>query len=416
MDSLEISRRITDRLTALNGATAPRFRSWTGEEWGEDAVPATVVLEHPGALRALLLPLDDLTSAEAYLYGDVDVEGSMLHLLDFAAGLEGRLTPLDRLRILRLARKLPAGFRRDEAERPRFRGMLHSIRRDKASVTHHYDTGNDFFAQFLDPRMVYSCAHFLDPNESLEIAQRRKLDLICRKLQLSKGDRLLDVGCGWGALVNHAAQNYGVEATGITLSRQQAEFARLRSRELGVEARVTILEADYREVDGRFDAIASVGMVEHVGRKKLPEYFSRMRQRLAPGGQFLNHGITTRDRNRPRRPKSFVMTYVFPDGELRPVEELVAAAEAAGFELRDLESLRRSYAITLRNWVANLEANAARAIDLAGDRVYRIWRLYMAGAAISFEQASISVYQMLLSDPARPWTWGRRHLLATDDS
>ena len=227
--------------------------------------------------------------------------------------------------------------------------------------------------------MVYSCAHFLSPDEALEGAQRRKLDMICRKLNLGPGQRLLDVGCGWGSLVVHAAREYGVEAVGITVSGEQAEAARQLAKEAKVDDRVEILQRDYREIDGEYDAIASVGMFEHVGRNRLPQYFKQLRRLLAPGGQVLNHGIVTRSRGRGGRRSTFIRTYVFPDGELRPVDEAVAAAEDAGFELRDVEALRMSYALTLRRWVANLEANRDEAIRLVGDRVYRIWRAYMAG-------------------------------------
>jgi cyclopropane-fatty-acyl-phospholipid synthase len=227
--------------------------------------------------------------------------------------------------------------------------------------------------------------------------------------------RFLDVGCGWGSLVIHAARECGVHATGITLSREQAAAARQRALAAGVADRVGILECDYRELKGEFDAIASVGMVEHVGRKELVKYFGVLRGVLVPGGQVLNHGVVTRDRNLRRRTPTFVNTYVFPDGELTTVDAVAAAAEDAGLEVRDVESLRASYALTLRHWVSNLERNRDAAIAAAGEEVYRIWRLYMAGSAVAFERGRISVYQMLLSDSARPWTHGRSGLLAGDD-
>ena len=204
-------------------------------------------------------------------------------------------------------------------------------------------------------------------------------------------------------------------ATGITLSAAQATEARVRADRAGVGDRVEILEQDYRKVDGEFDSIASVGMVEHVGRKELPEYFTQLRRVLKPGGQLLNHGIVTRDRRARRITPTFINTYVFPDGELTPLDAMTGAAEDAGFEVRDAESLRASYALTLRHWVANLERNQDQAIESAGDLVYRIWRLYMAGSAVAFERGAISVHQLLLSDPSRPWTFGRNRLLAADD-
>jgi len=287
--------------------------------------------------------------------------------------------------------------------------------RDREAVSYHYDTGNDFFRLFLDQAMVYSCADFLDPDEDLDVAQRRKLDLICRKLDLCEGRRLLDVGCGWGALVIHAARRYGVEAVGITLSFEQAAEARTRAAQAGVGDRVDIRVQDYREVEGTFDAVASVGMVEHVGRENLQLYFRRLRELAKPGGIVLNHGIVDNSAGNGRRRPSFVRTYVFPDGDLRPLGETVTAAENAGFEVRDIEGLRASYALTLRRWVANLESSKAAAVRVAGEDTYRIFRAYMAGSAVAFERAAIGVHQLLLTDGRRPWRFGRSSFLATDD-
>ncbi|MDH3731825.1 MAG: cyclopropane-fatty-acyl-phospholipid synthase family protein, partial [Acidimicrobiia bacterium] len=298
------------------------------------------------------------------------------------------------------------------------KGRTHSPERDRSAVRYHYDTGNDFFEQFLDPEMVYSCAYFLDPEESLEAAQHRKLDLICRKLQLQPGQRLLDVGCGWGALVRHAAANFGVTAVGITLSPAQAAEAKLRVTQDGLDDRVTIEVRDYRKVKGEFDAIASIGMFEHVGESKLAEYFGKLHSLLAPGGVLLNHGITNRSRRRRfrRQRKTFVSTYVFPDGNLLPIDTSIGAAETAGFEARDAESLRADYALTLRSWVTNLEENREAAVAAADDVTYRIWRMYMAGSVVGFESAGISVYQVLYAKPERDWSFGRRWASAADDA
>lgn len=418
-DALAISRRIYDRLVTVSSAPPPRIRAWDGSIWGPAESRSTVVLNHPGSLRALMFPPNDLTAGEAYLYDDVDVEGDILEVLEFAASVAGSgVGRAARFRLARDLRRLPAEHRRTAASRPRVGGRLHSLRRDREAVSYHYDTGNDFYSLFLGGTMTYSCAYFLDPTESLDTAQHRKLDLICRKLELSPGMRFLDVGCGWGSLLIHAASNYGVTATGVTLSGEQAEHARRRAKELGLEDRVTVLEVDYRELKDEFEAIASVGMFEHVGRKKLPEYFRQTRRLLAPGGQFLNHGITLRNRQRRRgKPRpTFISTYVFPDGELEPVDLIAGEAESAGFELRDLESLRASYEQTLRRWVANIQENSAAAVAATNERTYRIWRLYMAGSAIGFRHGTVAVYQMLLTDPARPWRYGRRRLLAKDDS
>jgi len=418
MGALEASQSVYDVLCRVSTASPPRMRAWNGDSWGPSGAPATIVLNHPGALRSMLLPPNDLSAGEAYLYGDIDLEGEILPVLEFAATFENPgPTVQQRLQLMRALRSLPAGTGPPRPGRPIMRGLLHSLRRDRAAITYHYDTGNEFFATFLDPSMVYSCGYFLDPTEDLDKAQERKLDVICRKLDLRPGERLLDVGCGWGALSLHAAEHYGCEVTGITLSEEQAAYAGAWAAERGLEDRCGFEVQDYREVTGRFEKISSVGMFEHVGRAKLGVYFSRLRALLAPGGLALNHGITTRDRSKHlwNRP-TFVNTYVFPDGELHPVELSLAKAEAAGFEVRDLESIRESYTLTLRHWVKNLESNTDAAVSATNERVFRIWRLYMAGSAVAFDRAAISVYQMLLADPARPWTFGRRRLLATDDA
>ena len=417
MSALELTRRAYELLVDLGGDPIPRMRAWNGEEWGPADAAATIALNHPGALRTMLVPPNDLSAAEAYIYGDVDFEGDIYSLLRFGAALaEGRRGPLKTMRLLRLLRQLPEREGGDEVERPQFSGLLHSRRRDSKAVTHHYDTGNEFFAQFLDPQLVYSCAHFLSTTDSLEEAQHRKLDLISRKLRLTPGTRLLDVGCGWGAFVIHAARDYGVKATGITLSEAQASEARRRVAAAHLGDQVTIEVVDYRDVKGEFEAIASIGMVEHVGRKELRNYFEILRSHLAPGGQLLNHGIVTRDRKRSKGKPTFVNTYVFPDGELANIDAVIAAAEDAGFELRDAESLRASYALTLQRWVANLDANREAAIAASSEQIYRIWRLYMAGSSVAFDRSATSVFQLLLSDPSRPWTYGRRGLLASDDA
>jgi cyclopropane-fatty-acyl-phospholipid synthase len=420
VDPLATTRDVYQRLAKFTGPPAPAMRAWDGTTWGDSDAHATIVLRHPAALRSLLLPPNDLAAGEAYIFDDVDIEGDIVAALEWGARLAPMARrPLVAARVLRAVRRLPNPPRQAGA-RPTFRGRLHSPWRDRQAVSHHYDTGNDFFRQFLDSDLVYSCAYFLDPAEALEAAQRRKLDVVCRKLELAPGMRFLDVGCGWGSLVIHAAATYGVEAVGITLSQEQAELARERVAEAGLSDRVTIRLADYRHLDEQFDAIASIGMVEHVGDRRLGVYFNRLFRLLTPGGQLLNHGITNRNLRRrrlPARPRAtFINTYVFPDGELLTVERILRRAEEAGFELRDSESLRGSYALTLRHWVDNLEANRIAAVAAANEATYRIWRMYMAGSAVAFERAAISVHQMLLSRPERPWRYGRRELLAVDDA
>jgi cyclopropane-fatty-acyl-phospholipid synthase len=282
------------------------------------------------------------------------------------------------------------------------RGRRHSLRRDRTAVRHHYDVSNAFYRLVLGPTMVYSCAYFASPDDTLEEAQERKLELICRKLRLRSGDRLLDIGCGWGSLVLHAAHEHGARAVGVTLSEPQAELAREHIREAGLADRCEIRVADYREVDdGPYDKVASVGMYEHVGRARLDEYVGRVQRLLRPGGLFLNHGIV-RAKPRPWNKRSFIARYVFPDGELHPVGAVVDAMERCGLEIRDDESLREHYALTLRRWVANLAANREAAIAEAGEERERVWRLYMTGSALAFEAGEISVHQVLAAKPGAP--------------
>ncbi|HEX8960502.1 MAG TPA: cyclopropane-fatty-acyl-phospholipid synthase family protein, partial [Geobacteraceae bacterium] len=282
-------------------------------------------------------------------------------------------------------------------------GNRHSKKRDSQAVTYHYNISNDFYQLWLDERMVYSCAYFASPDEPLDAAQERKLDYICRKLRLKKGERLLDIGCGWGGLVMHAARDYGVDAHGVTLSRPQAELAGERVRAAGLADRCRVEVLDYRELDGAesYDKIVSVGMFEHVGKVRLAEYFSRAFRLLRTGGAFLNHGIAAGQGYISDDDTSFIDHFVFPDGELLPIGTTLHAAEASGFEVRDLESLREHYALTLRHWVKRLEAAQAQAIAATSEATYRVWRLYMAGSAHSFDCGRDNLYQTLLVKPNR---------------
>jgi len=283
-------------------------------------------------------------------------------------------------------------------------GLRHSRGRDAQAIAHHYDVGNEFYELVLGRSMTYSCAYYEQepgPAFGLEEAQQAKCDLVAHKLGLKPGMRVLDVGCGWGAFVCTAASNYGVDAVGITLSREQADYARRRADAEGVGDRVEIRIQDYRDVqDGPYDAIASIGMAEHVGEAMLPTYSADLFALLRPGGRLLNHAIS----RRPGSPggfsrTSFIGRYVFPDGELEPLAVMVEALEDAGFEVRDVESLREHYALTLRTWVANLEANWDRAVELTSPGRARVWRLYMAGSALAFEGNRIGVSQVLAVRP-----------------
>ncbi len=333
--------------------------------------------------------------------GEVDLEGDLdavLALGDDRSHL--KLRPRD----MALASRgiLSAGGLRPlrlppPPEEARLRGRRHSRQRDAAAISHHYDISNDFYGLVLGPSMTYSCAYFSSPESSLEDAQRDKHELICRKLRLKPGERLLDVGCGWGTLAIHAAIRFGVSVVGVTLSAPQAELAEKRASEVGVGHLVTIRVQDERDVDdGPYDAVSSVGMFEHVGAERLAEYFGHLRELLRPQGRLLNHGISRPPSRVTRfRRKSFIHRYVFPDGELHEVGKVVSIIQRAGLEVRDLESLREHYALTLRNWVANLEENRDAAVGLVGEGRYRVWRLYMAGAARNFDDGRSQVHQIL---------------------
>jgi cyclopropane-fatty-acyl-phospholipid synthase len=402
-----IVRRVHDVL-ARHGVSVPT-RLWTGEELGPSPAPYRLILHHPWSLRALLVPFSDRVAGEAYIRDVIDVEGSLIAALHDMAALRrpGALGLLHRAALVRdlLSLERPPGEQPTGARA--LTGGVHSKERDAAAVRIHYDVGNDFYRTFLDEQMVYSCGYFAgeDPAEpaadpsALDRAQLRKLDLVCRKLRLREGERFLDVGCGWGALVLHAARHYGVRAVGITLSNEQAELARERVAAEGLTDRVDIRLEDYRDVRGTFDAVASVGMFEHVGKNRFETYFASMRARTAPGGRFMNHAITTGRRMRisdlSDDPGGFVGTYVFPDAVLAPAHVAVRLMEHAGFELIDVQQLRPHYARTLRHWVHNLETNRARARLVCGEVTYRTWRAYMAGSVVGFESGDLGVVQVL---------------------
>jgi cyclopropane-fatty-acyl-phospholipid synthase len=404
-DARRITLRLLDELFPEAAGQQVGFRLWEGTCW-PDAGPhhATVVLHHPGALRSMLLPGHELGLAEAYLYNDFDIEGDIESTFDLAETVAGVTSGWrKKIRSARDLLRLPAESREHAGRRgpARLSGQRHSVERDRQAVTFHYDVSSDFYALWLDREMVYSCAYFARPDEDLETAQVRKLDYICRKLRLRPGQRLLDIGCGWGGLAMHAVANYGVVATGITLSRPQVELANRRIEEAGLTDRCRVLAQDYRQVDPSqpYDVLVSVGMFEHVGEELLPAYFAQAMKLLAPGGAFLNHGIARRATDQLAHGPNFNDTYVFPDGELTPINVTLRAAETSGFEVRDVESLREHYALTLRHWVRRLEANHARALEFVDEPTYRVWRLFMSGSAHGFTHGRLNVYQTLLVRP-----------------
>jgi cyclopropane-fatty-acyl-phospholipid synthase len=410
-------------LTALFGEPHQRpfdVRFWDGavDRGKNPRAPFTLVLNRPAALRRMLFPPNELSIVESYIAGDVDIDGSMeaASMLSWAIGDRLR-SPLAVARLVRMVLGLPGQSDDDLAairfpEHARKLGPRHTPVRDAAAIHYHYDVGNEFYKLWLDRRMVYSCAYFRSAEDSLDIAQEAKLDLICRKLRLKPGERLLDIGCGWGGLIMYAAEHYGVDATGITLSQNQAALAKQRIEAAGLGDRCRVAIRDYRTLnagDG-YDKISSVGMVEHVGLTHLPVYFASVFRALKPGGLFMNHGIVSLSEPRPKpvrdrifgkfwKVNAFMDTYVFPDAKLTAADDVIAAAEEVGFELRDVESLREHYAMTLRHWVRTLEEKCLEATALVGEHHFRIWRLYMAACANAFARANINIIQTLLAKP-----------------
>jgi cyclopropane-fatty-acyl-phospholipid synthase len=385
MEKPQLAGHFEQRLRELGLPLGVRF--WDGSS----VMPATqprvrLDVRSPRALAALVNPSMGKL-ARHYVEQDIDVEGDAREVLRVSEALS--VAP-------------PTGHN-SLASRLR-RWTWHSRQFDGRAVRRHYDVNDDFYGLWLDARRVYSCAYFRKAGDTLDAAQEQKLDLICRKLGLEPGERLLDIGCGWGALVLWAAQHYGARATGITLSRNQLEFARSCIREAGLQERCEVRLMDYRDLpeDVPYDKIASVGMFEHVGRGNLSLYFGKIFRLLRPGGLVMNHGITL---NSPDQAElgsdigEFIDDYVFPGGELTHLSRVIAAMSGHGLECRDVESLRPHYARTLWHWVERLDASRAAALSTVGEKLYRVWRIYMAGSAHAFERGWLSVYQVLAGRP-----------------
>jgi len=391
-------------LEELLGDYRPRdyaVELWDGTRWDPDPgqfCRFTWRIHHPGALRAALRSDRQVALAEAYIYGAFDIEGDILAIFPLAEYLNQKsFSTSEKVRLARLLLGLPSADHVDGTGK-KFGGRVHSKVRDRHAVSFHYDVSNDFYKLWLDSRMVYSCAYFNSAEDSIDDAQAQKLDYICRKLRLRPGERLLDIGCGWGGLIVYAARNYGVDATGITLSKEQAALAQERIAEAGLTTQCAVQLLDYREAErlGQFDKVVSVGMVEHVGENKLPEYFRAAFNLLKLGGAFLNHGIGRAGyREKPSQP-TFTDVYVFPDAELLPISTMLQQAEKAGFEVRDVENLREHYFLTLSHWLRRLEARQFEARRLIVELKYRIWRLYLAGSAYYFQSGKLDLYQSLL--------------------
>lgn len=373
------------------------IRLWDGWTWNSspgESPACTIVIASPQALRSLMINPGQVALGEAFIEKQIDVEGDLFCVFDVAEHLLLRPLPLRQ----RLLRGLLAGLHAVT------HGRIHSRRRDRTAISYHYDQPPEFFRPWLGPTLVYSCAYFQDERDTLDDAQKQKLDLICRKLRLQPGERFLDIGCGWGSLILHAAERCGAEADGITLSREQAAVTQQRIVRSGVEENCHVRLQDYREfagVEQAYDKIASVGMSEHVGLRNLQQYFRLAYKLVKPGGCFLNHAIARAAGAAPRGTDSFIGRYVFPDGELVTLTDTIAAAESAGFEVRDVENLREHYERTLRCWVQGLRHSRSALLDKVSEKTYRIWLLYMAGSAAAFRRGNIAIYQVLLSRPDR---------------
>jgi cyclopropane-fatty-acyl-phospholipid synthase len=408
MQSTTVAARLAAAVSMGLGTQEPpwRLRAWDGSEAGPDGAPLLAV-RSPLALRRLIWAPGELGLVRAYVAGEIDLEDDVFATLDALSSF-GRLstaatfprpTPRQWLEIAGTAAALgavgpPPPPPPEEFPRPS-RVRRHTRDRDAAAVTHHYDVGNDFYALVLGPTLVYSCAVWADEDTGLDAAQEAKLDLVCRKLGLAPGKRLLDVGCGWGSLAMHAAQRYGADVVAITLSAEQAALARQRVTNAGLDERITIRVQDYRDVDDRpFDAVSSIGMAEHVGRVAMAGYVSALHGLLTPGGRLLHHAIAWSAEDTTWSDDTFIARYVFPGGELLTLGETICALEKE-FEILDVEGLRRHYALTLRAWVERLEKHWDAVVEIAGEGRARVWRLYMAGSALSFEAGKLDVDQVL---------------------
>lgn len=401
---------IAEVLRPVVGGELPvRLKVWDGSEAGPADAPV-VRLKAPGAIRRLLWAPGELGAAQAYVTGELDVDGDLNLALEHLwkvvreRGLSGiRPTPAVLAGVGRIARAAGAVGTPPQppASQARVKGRLHSILRDRAAISHHYDLSNEFYGLILDPQMAYSSAYWTDSSENygLEDAQRDKLDLVCRKIGLKAGMRLLDVGCGWGSLSLHAAQHYGAHVVGVTLSTEQKAFIDARIRERGLEDRVDIRVQDYREIpDGPFDAVASLEMGEHVGQRNYPVYAAALFNNVVPGGRVLIQQMSRRGKHPGGGP--FIESFIAPDMHMRPVGETLGFLEDAGLEVQAVEAMRTDYVRTLEAWYANFEANQEAAVDMMGEEIVRVWRLYLVGALRSFAEGRMGVEQILCSRPA----------------
>ena len=398
-----VAGRLAEALRPFVGGDLPvRLTAWDGSQAGPVDAPG-VVLRTPDVLRRLLWHPGELGAAQAYVTGEIDVEGdldaALTHVWDVVRerGLSGvRPTPATLATLVRTAKDLGALGRPvpAPASQAQIKGRLHSLARDRRSISHHYDFSNDFYAAILDDHMAYSSGYYERPDMSLEEAQAAKLDLVCRKVGLQPGMRFLDVGCGWGSLSLYAAEHFGAQVTGVTIAAEQKRFIDQRIKERGLEGKVEIRLQDYREVsDGPYDAVASIEMGEHVGQGNYPTYVEVLRRNLVPHGRVLVQQMSRRGRYPGGGP--FIESFIAPDMWMRPVGETVEMFEAGGLEVRDVHMMREHYVDTVRDWLAKFEASADRLRDLVGEEQLRVWRIYLVGGAMSFRDGRMGVDQIL---------------------
>lgn len=389
-------------LQRVVGPGAPiAFTAYDGSAAGPPDPVTRIHVGDPRALNHMVTAPGELGLARAYVAGYLDVHGDTYQTLRLLARTDvGALAWSERLQMLR---SLGPGVLRPVPPPPEERypglwwGLRHSLSRDAHVISHHYDVSNRFYRCVLGPSMAYTCAVYTGGDATLDEAQEEKVDLVCRKLDLQPGQRLLDVGCGWGTMVRHAAEHYGARVLGVTLSRQQADYARARLAGAGLEARAEVRYGDYRSVgEGGFDAVSSIGLTEHIGARNLSAYARFLTGRLRPGGRLLNHCITRPTTTAPvKASRGFLNRYVFPDGEIEAVSAIIGALGDAGLEIRHEENLREHYARTTAAWTANLLAHWDEAVAEVGEGRARVWRLYLAGSQLGFEQRRVEIHQIL---------------------
>jgi len=391
--------QVAEIISEVLGQDVPvRVVAYDGSKAGPDSSDVALRILSPRALARLVTAPGTLGLARAYVEEEIEVEGNVFELLDAMADLA--LNDLGRAEQVRLARKLLPVWVRHRQPPPALEyrppGRLHSKARDRKAISHHYDVSNQFYEWVLGPSMAYTCAVYPTASATLEEAQTAKHELVAQKLALEPGMRLLDVGCGWGGMVMHAAAEHGVKALGVTLSRNQAEWAQAEIVRRGLSDLAEVRHLDYRDApESEFDAISSIGLTEHIGKDQLPGYFSSLYERLRPGGRLLNHCITQPRNPMERKLDPFFARYVFPDGQLEPIGHLIGVMNEAGFEIRHEENLREHYALTLTAWCNNLEEHWDEAVAEVGIGRARVWRLYMAASRLGFERDNIQLHQVL---------------------